>query len=276
MREINGLQQRGFVPNGLSLLAEIYADKFGDYERSEFVARECLSVSPHYANAHFQLGKALVAQGRYDEGREAFFGAIDDGKYAHLQFVLDDQVYIWKAYSEIGASYVAQQDDANATQWFRKGLENAPNVEPLMINLARSLDRQQRFEEAEEVLRRAFHTHRDDMTAIDYVNFLLRRRRGLEALAAIEEVHAELSDEGAAALLVAASQIARFGRDSQSARGALSRRGPRRRSEGAPRARGSLLAQGRCGLRAAVVPSVAGWRLERRHGVCRCRSCHCG
>lgn len=208
MREINGLQQRGFVPNGLSLLAEIYADKFGDYERSEFVARECLSVSPHYANAHFQLGKALVAQGRYDEGREAFFAAIDDGKYAHLQFVLDDQVYIWKAYSEIGASYVAQQDDPNATEWFRKGLENAPNVEPLMINLARSLDRQQRFEEAEEVLRRAFHTHRDDMTAIDYVNFLLRRRRGLEALAAIEEVHAELSDEGAAALLVAASQIA--------------------------------------------------------------------
>lgn len=208
MRSINAGRERGFIPNGLSLLSEIYGDKFGDAVRSEAIARECLQLSPRYANAHFQLGKALVAQARYDEAREAYLAAIEDGKFAHLQFVLDDQVYVWKAYSEIGSTYVAQGDEATAAEWFRKGLANAPNVEPLQINLARCLDRQQRYAEAEEVLRSAFETHGDDMTTIDYVNFLLRRGRGLEAVAVVERAHEKLSDEGASALLLAAAQIA--------------------------------------------------------------------
>ncbi len=208
MREINAGRMRGFIPNGLSLLSEVYGDKLGDAKKSEEIARECLAIAPHYANAHFQLGKALVSQRRYEEAREAYLAAIEDGKYAHLQFVLDDQVYIWKAYSEIGASYVAQGDEKSGSEWFQKGLDNAPNVEPLMVNLARCLDRQQRFDEAEGVFRRAFETHHSDMTAIDYVNFLLRHRRGMDALAAIETVHRDLSDEGAAALLSAAAQIA--------------------------------------------------------------------
>lgn len=207
MREINGRQQRGFIPNGLSLLAEVYGDKFRDAKKSEEIARECLAVSPRYANAHFQLGKALVAQKRYDEARQAYHDAIEDGKYAHLQFVLDDQVYVWKAHSEIGSSYVAEGDDVKASEWFKKGLQNAPGVEPLQINLARSLERQQRFDEASEQYRAAFDAHGGDASTVDFVNFLLRRGRGMEALAAIDSAHSTLSDETAAALLVAAAQI---------------------------------------------------------------------
>lgn len=208
MRRINGRTPRGFLPNGLSVLAEIYSDKLNDPVAGEEVARAALEFSPHYANAHFQLGKCYVAQRRFDEARRAFKDAIDDGKHAHEQFVVDDQVYRWKAHSEIGSSYAAEGDDERAVEWFERGLSNAPGVEPLQINRARALDRLGRYDEAEAAFREAHVTHEDDATAIDFVNFLLRRRRGLDALSVIERSHAKLSDSGAVTLLHVAAQIA--------------------------------------------------------------------
>ena len=204
----NGSAKRGFMPNGLALLAETYCDKLGDPVNGERISRRALELAPRYANAHFQLGKALVAQKRHEEAREAYKAAIDDGAYAHLQFVIDDQVYVWKAHCEIGSSFAAQGDDEKALEWFARALKNAPKVQPVQVNHARALDRLQRFDEAQAAFRDAFETHRDDLTSIDYVNFLLRRGNGRDALEVIESVHAQLSDAGASALLVAGFQIA--------------------------------------------------------------------
>jgi tetratricopeptide (TPR) repeat protein len=208
MRDINAGAKRGFLANGLALLAEVYCDKLREAEKGEAVARECLSIAPHYANAHFQLGKALVAQRRFDEARAAYEAAIADEVYAHLQFVVDDQVYVWKAHSEIGSSYVAQGDDRRAAEWFRKGLARAPGVEPLQINLARCLERQGVHAEAEQLFRTAYEQHRTEQTTVDYVNVLLRRGRGAKALQIIEASCERLGDDTACALLVAASQVA--------------------------------------------------------------------
>lgn len=208
MRRINGTAQRGFIPNALSVLAEIYCDKLGDPVKGEEICRVCLQASPHYANAHFQLGKALVAQGRFDEARRAYEMAIDDGKYAHLQFVVDDQVYVWKAHSEIGSSYVLQGNDEKAIEWFRKGLKNAPDVQPLRANLARALERSGRKEEAEAIYRQLYRDFQDASSTADFVNCLLRRDRGLDALEIIKESYEKLNDESAAALLLGAAQIA--------------------------------------------------------------------
>lgn len=208
MCTVNGGAMRGFMPNGLAVLAEVYCDKLGLPEKGEEVCRISLKVAPHYANAHFQLGKALIAQRRFDEAREAYRSAIADGEFAHLQFVIDDQVYRWKAHSEIGSSYVMEGDEVSATQWFRQALENAPGVEPLLLNLARSLERQKLFDEAAATFREAFDTHRTTASSVDYVNFLLRRGEGLAALAAIDDVYAELEDTGASQLLFAAWQVA--------------------------------------------------------------------
>jgi GT2 family glycosyltransferase/Tfp pilus assembly protein PilF len=209
MRAVNGNQKRGFIPNALSQLAELYSDKFGDIAKGEEIAREALRLSPHYANAHFQLGKILMAQRRFDEGREALAAAIADGEFAHLQFVIDDQVYRWKAHSEMGSSYVMQGDDESAITWFKKGLANAPGVEPLQVNLGRALDRLGRYSQAERVFREAYEMHRSETSTIDYVNFLLRRGNGLGALAVIDQAHEGLrKDDIAANLLLAAAQVA--------------------------------------------------------------------
>ena len=208
MRRINGRQPRGFMPNGLAVLAEIYCDKLHEPAKGEAVVHDALSFSPHYANAHFQLGKALIAQQRFDEARKAFEAAIDDGKHAGEQFVVDDQVYRWKAHSEIGSSYVLQGNDEKAIEWFDRGLRNAPGVEPLQINRARALDRLGRHDEAEAAFREAQELHADDASTADFVNFLLRRQRGLDALSVIDRAHEKLTDAGAAALLHAAAQVA--------------------------------------------------------------------
>ncbi len=207
MRELNGTEPRGFIANGHSILAELYCDKLGDPKKGEEISLAALRFSPHYANAHFQLGKALVAQQRFDEARSAFRDAIEDGKYAHLQFVVDDQVSIWKAHSEIGSSFVLQGDDRSAVAWFRKGLENAPGVQPLMINLARALERLCEFEEAGTLFRRVYEEFADDYGTLDYVNYLLRRQDGAAALRIIDNAHAKLGAAVAVQLLYAAAQI---------------------------------------------------------------------
>lgn len=221
MRALNGDSPRGFIANGYAVLAETYCDKLGDPEQGEEVARGALKFSPHYANAHFQLGKALIAQQRYDEARAAFSDAIEDGKYAHLQFVVDDQVSIWKAHSEIGSSYVMQGDDRRAVEWFRKGLANAPNVQPLLLNLARALERLGELDEARMLFKRVREEFRDDFGTVDYVNFLLRRQDGEAALEVIEASHAELGDTVAVQLLIAAAQIGAKLRGSNAALGYL-------------------------------------------------------
>lgn len=208
MRRINGRQPRGFMPNGLAVLAEIYCDKLHEPKKGEEVVHDALAFSPHYANAHFQLGKVLIAQRRFDEARQAFQAAIDDGKHAGEQFVIDDQVYRWKAHSEIGSSYVLQGNDEKAIEWFERGLRNAPGVEPLQINRARALERLGRHDEAEAAFREAHELHADDASTADFVNFLLRRHRGLDALSVIDRAHEKLTDAGAVALLHAAAQIA--------------------------------------------------------------------
>jgi tetratricopeptide (TPR) repeat protein len=208
MRAMVGKERRGFMPNGLAVLAETYCDKLGDAEAGEEVSRHALKIAPHYANAHFQLGKSLVAQKRLDEAREAYIAAIEDEAYAAQQFVLDDQVYIWKAHSEIGSTYVIEKNDDKAIEWFEKGLKNAPNAEPLHINRARALERLGRLQDAEEAYRSSYELHRSDDSGIEVVNFLLRRQREREALALIEECYPGAAPAKAVPLLLAAAAVA--------------------------------------------------------------------
>jgi tetratricopeptide (TPR) repeat protein len=207
MYEITGETPRAFMPNGLALLADLYCDHFGDPVKAEEMCYQSLKRSKHYANAHMMLGKALVAQQRFEEAREAFAAAIDDGAFAKQQFIVDDQVYVWKAHSEMGSSYALQSDDLRALEWFEKGLANAPTVEPLMINRAKAFERLQRFGEAYDAYKLVLDTHESPAAMLHHVNFLLRMKRGAEAIEIVEKWYQRLKPSEASELLVSAAGV---------------------------------------------------------------------
>jgi tetratricopeptide (TPR) repeat protein len=181
MREVVGEQLRGFIPNSLATLADIYAECRGDFVKSEEVAREALRKSPNFANAHFVLGRALVGQGRIEEGIAAYEAAVADGAYNDRQFVVDEQVTLWKAQSELGRLFMARGEHATALAWFERGLVNMPKVQPLLNNRAKCLEALERYDDVVAVYREMWEEYRDDYSCVQYASFLLRRRRYAEA-----------------------------------------------------------------------------------------------
>ncbi len=197
---------RPFVPNGLTVLADALTDFLNDAELALTFAQAALKLSPRYANAHFSAGRALEALKRYDEAREMFLAAIEDGKHTHLQFVVDEDVPKWKAQNMIGGTYVSQRDDASALRWFEEGLKNNAKVQPLRLNHANTLERLGRLIEAEAALHELCEELGDEQSILQYVNFLLRHKP-LQAIPAIEKHHSSCAKPAAVALLLAAAAI---------------------------------------------------------------------
>ncbi len=213
MRDLVGDQARGFVPVGLSILADAYTDYAHDPTRGMETALLSLKKAPNFANAHFALGRALAKLERFDEARAAFHQAIDDGSHNKMQFVVDDEVSVWKAHSEIGHAYGKQNDPVRALEWFEKALVNRPGVYPVMINRARALESLHRYDDAEAAFRELVALHPGEPTRLDLVNFLLRRERFGESLVEIDALLLDGSRETVINLAIAASQIVdRIGR----------------------------------------------------------------
>ena len=202
MRELSNARtkQRGdgrvqsFVPNGLIRLATLYLLR-GETNRAEELAREVLRAAPTLADAHFMLGKALVPQHRFAEAREAFIASIEDGNYVEQHPTVDNEVPLWKAHSEIGATFMQQGGYDLAVAWFDFALKARPKIQPVRLNRARALEALERFDEAREAFAAVWADDRDFLAANEYVNFLLRRGEDGAAVAFVEEAAPELSGE---------------------------------------------------------------------------------
>lgn len=202
MRELNeqGLRERGdgrvqgFVPNGLNLLSNLYLTR-GDATRAEELAREILRFAPTLSDAHYQLGKALAAQRRFRESRDAFAAAIENGKDAGRHPLVDNEVPLWKAHSEIGATLMEEGGFELALAWFDFALRARPQVQPVRLNRAKALEALQRYDEAREAFAAVWKDDRDNLAANEYVNFLLRRGESVSALEFIEEAAPQLPPE---------------------------------------------------------------------------------
>ncbi len=213
MRDLVGDQARGFVPVGLSILADAYTDFGSDPQKGMETALLSLKKAPRFANAHFALGRAFAKLGRYDEAREAFTQAIEDGAHNAQQFVVDDEVSVWKAFSEIGHAWGKQNEPVRALEWFDKALANRPGVYPVMINRARALESLRRFDDAEAAFREIATRHASEASRLDLVNYLLRRENYDAALLEMEALLVDGTTETIVKLAVAASQIVdRIGR----------------------------------------------------------------
>ncbi len=207
MRAMVGDKQRGFIPNALAQLADLYTDR-GDYDRAIGIANESLQKAPNYANAHFALGRALAKAQRLPEARGAFEAAIADAAHSARQFIVDEEVSHWKAQSEIGSSYGNEGNDVAALDWFERALRNRPKVIPLRMNRAKALERLGRFDEAEMIFAGLAADEPGDAHCIDYINYLLRRQKHAGAVRVIEDVLAVVTPRTQASLLVTAATLA--------------------------------------------------------------------
>lgn len=219
MWELTKDAPRGFVPNGLQILADTYNELKNEPQEGLKYAQLALQFSPRFANAHFSAGKALLLLKRYDESRTMYQAAIDDATYLDAQAVVDDDVCAWKAHSEIGASYALQERFEEAIAWYRRGLENRPHIPGLRSNLARSLESAEHFDEAETEFRRVYAEHGDDESVVNLVNYLLRRGLEADALAVVDASYERMGDGLALPLLHGAYAVcARAGHDSRAER----------------------------------------------------------
>ena len=206
----NGM--RAFTANGLQTLADIDSEHKNQPDIGIEYALECLKWAPRYANAHFSTAKAYFGLKRYEESREMYLKAIEDGAHLDKQYVVDDEVPVWKAQCEIGSTYVAQGDNEKALEWFDKGLANRPNVRPLRENRALALERLGRLSEAELSFRDMYGEFEDEQATLQLVNYLLRRQKERDAVAVIERRYGEVSKSTAVSMLLAAAAVAeRFG-----------------------------------------------------------------
>ncbi|MGA3037688.1 MAG: glycosyltransferase [Vulcanimicrobiaceae bacterium] len=177
---------QSFAPNGLCLLAGLYLKDPGGIERAKASIAEALEYAPALADAHFILGKCFVAQRRFAEAREAYAAAIEDGKEAHRHPLVDNEVFLWKAHSEIGATLMEEGGYELAIKWFDLALSVRPKVQPVRLNRARALEKLRRLDEAEAALAEVWGDDKDELSADEYLNLLLRRGKDSRALEFID------------------------------------------------------------------------------------------
>jgi tetratricopeptide (TPR) repeat protein len=186
MRELTHLTPRGYRVHGLASLADLYAEHRGDSDTARELLFEVLRLVPNYSNAHFSLGKLLARSGDLFEARNAFGRAIAAAAYDHEQFVVDNEIGIWKAHSEIGATLMLEGRFAEALKWFELAAAVRPAVQLLVLNRAKCHEALGDLSSARTLLATAFAAYRDEVSATEWINFLLRAGQPGEAFEAIE------------------------------------------------------------------------------------------
>jgi tetratricopeptide (TPR) repeat protein len=184
VRDMTRDKPRAFRAQALVVLADLLKDR-GDPAALDAIT-DCIAIAPNFSSAHFGHGKILAAHGDFHAARDAFGKAIAAGAHDAQQFVVDNEVAIWKAHSEIGATLMREERYADALKWFELASQARPGAAPLLINRAKCHEQLGQAEPAEALYRAAFEGYKDEASAIEWVNFLLRSGREPEALAAIE------------------------------------------------------------------------------------------
>lgn len=197
---------RVFVGNALQTLSTIYTEYLGDARKGLEYSVECLNLAPHYANAHFTAGKSYAALGEIDKAREMFLAAIADAPFNDRQYVVDEEASGWKAMCEMGSTYQNEDAWTEALEWYEKALAHRPGVRVVRLRRAIALENLERFAEAEEAFAAMHAAYRDEQSALNYVNYLLRRN-GLKAVEVVDREYGWLPAGTAVPMLIAAASV---------------------------------------------------------------------
>jgi tetratricopeptide (TPR) repeat protein len=206
---------RGFRPMAFLMLAKLQVNA-GLVDAALTNVERCIAIAPTLSDAHFQRGKLLYARGDAAAARNCFEAAIEAGRFADRQFVVDDEIAIWKAANEIAATFMRERRYAEALRWLDAALTARPAAQPMLLN--RAYCREQIGDVAGALVgyRSAFDAFGDEPTAIAYLNFVLRHGGPDVCLAAAEAALPAVGDEYRCAFLTSvAAVMLRAGREAE-------------------------------------------------------------
>jgi glycosyltransferase involved in cell wall biosynthesis/Flp pilus assembly protein TadD len=200
--------RRMFYPIAYVMLAYAYAEGRGDVAKGLEVVERALEETPNHANVVFTHGHMLALQKRWDEARAEYERAIASRAEAGQHAMVDDEIFVWKAPLNIASAYVREGRLQEAVPWFERAFANKPDSALLRDLTANAYEKAGRYYDAE----RLFREGAEGTTPsgfVEYVNYLMRRRRFSEAFERIEQRRDAVSDGAYVQLLISAAGATR-------------------------------------------------------------------
>jgi glycosyltransferase involved in cell wall biosynthesis len=194
-----------YFPLAYMMLASGYSDSRHDNEKALEILDTGLETFPDDANMLFTKSQILLRAKKYDESIATATHLLDLRQQAHHSAMVDDEIFEWKALYTIVAAYVGLDDVSKALEYLELSLKNKPDAPFLLISKCRALEKLEHFHDAEIAFRRLAAVDGGN-GLVEYVNFMLRRKRYSTALSLVENDLATASPAVAAHLNFAAAR----------------------------------------------------------------------
>jgi glycosyltransferase involved in cell wall biosynthesis/Flp pilus assembly protein TadD len=198
--------RRMFYPIAYVMLAYGYSDGRGDVAKGLEVIDKALEEFPGHANVLFTRGHLLALDKRWDEAREAYESALASRAESAHHAMVDDEIFTWKAALNIASTFVREDRMQEAVPWFERALANKPESALLRGLTANAYERVGRFYDGERLFREGAE---GGAGFVEYVNYLMRRRRFTEAFDRVELRRDAVPDASYVELLISAASVTR-------------------------------------------------------------------
>jgi protein O-GlcNAc transferase len=134
-----GIRLDPLLYQGYFNLGVLLAESFKDREGGIQLYHAALRIAPTFADAYHTLGTVHTNMGKYDEARKWLETALamrpDDSRF----------------HNSLGILYDSVGDNAGALKYYQSSITNAPNSAAAIINAAKVMNSQGRFQEAENM-----------------------------------------------------------------------------------------------------------------------------
>ncbi|MCX5702462.1 MAG: tetratricopeptide repeat protein [Candidatus Omnitrophica bacterium] len=143
------------IPKAYSKLADVYRDQ-GKYLQAEEMLERATGINPGYAEAYIQLGRCYMDQKRYKEA----IGVFEKG--IALSPNQNENIYVSLAlcYSERRLA-----DELRQEGLLKQAIKANSSCSPAYLELGRLYIKQARYQDAEELLKKAIELNPKDITA---------------------------------------------------------------------------------------------------------------
>jgi len=134
-----GIRLDPVLYQGYFNMGVLMAETFKDREAGIQLYHEALRIEPNFADAYHTLGTVHTNLGKYDEARRFLERAVemrpDDSRF----------------HNSLGILYDSIGDNAKALKYYQSSITKAPNSAAAIINAAKVMNSQGRFQEAENM-----------------------------------------------------------------------------------------------------------------------------